>query len=352
MNRVVVILLHIGYWLMYLLLLAVMFGMFIGEMRNQNPEVSVGQAFLSWAMLMCALAIVPGAIGFYTYHSFLFKRFLQAKRFLLLIAGMIATGLFSIVCSLIVLRLIPQGESAVVWNEGQALMAISIFLFFITTVNGILGLVMNGFVQWYNDIRLKAEMRQKNFETELALIKAQLNPHFLFNTINNIDVLIQKDTEKASLYLNKLSDLLRFLLYESKNEMIPLEKEIEYIEKYIELQRIRTTNTGFVKFTVDGDPKAHMIASMLFIPFIENAFKYAENKKADEAIAIHMEIAPDIIRFHCRNEVTTRAQSAPETGGLGNELIRKRLDLLYGGKHSLQAGKNGNVYLVNLEINT
>ena len=194
-------------------------------------------------------------------------------------------------------------------------------------------------------------MRQKNFETELALIKAQLNPHFLFNTINNIDVLIQKDAEKASLYLNKLSDMLRFLLYESKNEMIPLEKEIEYIEKYIELQRIRTSNSAFVKFTVEGDPNRRMIASMLFIPFIENAFKYAENKKADEAISIHLEITPGTFRFQCRNIVATNAQSAPETGGLGNELIRKRLDLLYPGKHSLQAGKNGNAYLVNLEIN-
>jgi LytS/YehU family sensor histidine kinase len=184
----------------------------------------------------------------------------------------------------------------------------------------------------------------------LLLIKAQLNPHFLFNTINNIDVLILKDPEKASLYLNKLSDILRFMLYETRQEEILLSQELGYIEKYIELQRIRTSNSNFVSCTITGDPGERTIASMLFIPFIENAFKYAENKKTDRAIEIEIRIEPERIVFECRNELIVREQRAPETGGLGNELIRKRLELLYAGRHSLDIQNTNNTYLVHLEV--
>jgi hypothetical protein len=352
MKRIVVLLLHVGYWMMYLLLLAVLFGMLAGEMHGRDPEASLSDAFRSWIRLMCPFAIIPGVIGFYTYHSLLFRHFLQTKKFGLLFAGMLASGLVAVGCGLLALRWIPEAEASNVWHEGSALLFISIFLFFIATVNGILGLVMNGFVQWYGDIRLKAELRQKNFETELALIKAQLNPHFLFNTINNIDVLILRDPAQASLYLNKLSDILRFLLYESQNEKVELSKELQYIEKYIELQRIRTSNPGFVKFVVNGNPEGHSVAAMLFIPFIENAFKYAENKKADDAISVSIGIEENRIRFECRNVVSAHAQSAPETGGLGNALIKKRLELLYPDRHTLAAGKNGNTYLVQLELST
>ncbi len=122
---------------------------------------------------------------------------------------------------------------------------------------------------------------------ELALVKSQINPHFLFNTINNIDVLISKDAERASAYLNKLSDIMRFMLYETKPAKIPLPKELTYIEKFIELQKIRTTNEHYVNYSIKGDTANFMIPPMLLISFIENAFKYADNKKVENAINFH-----------------------------------------------------------------
>src|SRR6185503_21279079 len=120
--------------------------------------------------------------------------------------------------------------------------------FVIAAIHGTIALVIRGFITWYTEIKLKEELAQRNFEMELALIKSQINPHFLFNTINNIDVLITKQPELASLYLNKLSDILRYMIYETKTEKISLATELDYIEKYLELQKIRTTNPNYVNF--------------------------------------------------------------------------------------------------------
>ena len=220
----------------------------------------------------------------------------------------------------------------------------------ISIVNGTLGLGMKGFISWYKDIKLKDDLNKKNYEMELALVKNQINPHFLFNTINNIDVLITKDATQASLYLNTLSDIMRFMLYETKTEVIPLVKELSYIEKYIDLQKIRNSNTNYVNYVVDGDSDNLMIAPMLFIPFIENAFKHTENKKLDNAINIKIFITKEKIIFDCENKFSEDLQNKSDQSGLGNELIEKRLILLYTNKHSLEVSTLNKTYKVKLTI--
>ncbi|HTF05676.1 MAG TPA: histidine kinase [Bacteroidia bacterium] len=349
MRKPVIVLLHVGYWMLYLLLLTIFFGIFVAEVRGSQATIDLGEAFVTWITLMIPVAIVPGAIGFYSFYSILFNRYLTRKKILFFFTGALIAGVIAAGAGLAIFTL--DGNVPInFWSEYGAVLAFLVFLTFIAIVNGVIGLVMKGFITWYGDIRLKEELARKNYETELLLIKAQLNPHFLFNTINNIDVLILKDPEKASLYLNKLSDILRFMLYETQQEEILLSQELAYIEKYIELQRIRTSNNNFVSCTITGDPGERKIASMLFIPFIENAFKYAENKKTDRAIEIDIRIEPERIVFECRNEIIVREQRAPETGGLGNELIRKRLELLYTGHHSLDIQNTNNTYLVHLEV--
>jgi LytS/YehU family sensor histidine kinase len=208
---------------------------------------------------------------------------------------------------------------------------------------------MKGFITWYDDIQLKLELSRKNHEMELALIKAQINPHFLFNTINNIDALIKRDASAASDYLNKLSDIMRFMLYESKTEKIPLTKEISYIDKYIELQKIRTSNANFVKYEVQGDLTTIAIEPMLLIPFIENAFKHSENKKIREAIKIMIKNHEGKLYFECVNAYSDN-QKAPSQGGLGNELIQRRLELLYPNKHNFEVTNSDGYYRVRLKI--
>lgn len=344
MKKPVVILLHLGYWMIYTLLLVVMLA---GMLIDRHPG-NVNKFTL--AVFMFGFTVLPGLVAFYGFYTLLFTRLLQKKKLLLLFvfgilvafAGALAGGVFMSLAINLKIMFADGFRSA--WAE-------TLMMGFIALIHGIIALVMRGFISWYGDIQLKEELNRKNYETELALMKAQINPHFLFNTLNNIDVLIRKDPDKASEYLNKLSDIMRFMLYETKTEKIPLEKELAYIEKYVELQRIRTSNPDYVSYSVKGDPSAHSIDPMFFIPFIENAFKHTENKKAAQAIRIAFEIEKDRLLFSCENKYAGSPQQKPEYGGLGSELIRKRLALLYPSKHRLTISDVNEIYRVQLEIN-
>jgi LytS/YehU family sensor histidine kinase len=142
------------------------------------------------------------------------------------------------------------------------------------------------------------------------------------------------------------------MLYETKTEQIPLSKELAYIEKYIELQKIRTANLHYVHYAVEGDPGNLMIAPMLFIPFIENAFKHAENKKMEDAISIKFVIENDKISFNCENHYNKNAEITPGYSGLGDELINKRLMLIYPGKHFLEVSAENEIYKAKLILTT
>ncbi len=135
--------------------------------------------------------------------------------------------------------LFPWQKNGFSWDTGRVILLLGVIAF----ANGVLALVIRGFITFYGEIRLKEDLKRQNAELELALIKSQISPHFLFNTLNNIDVLIEKDAfARASSYLNKLSDILRFMLYETKTDRISIGEELRYIREYIELQMIRTAH--------------------------------------------------------------------------------------------------------------
>ncbi len=150
--------------------------------------------------------------------------------------------------------------------------------------------------------------------------------------------------------MNKLSDIMRFMLYETKPAKIPLNKELAYIEKFIELQKIRTTNEHYVNYSLKGDAANFMIPPMILIPFIENAFKHAENKKAENAININLDVEQEKFIFKCENTYNQHTQMKQEHGGLGSEMIKKRLSLLYPGKHQLTITNNNELYKVELSL--
>lgn len=298
---------------------------------------------------LLVFSVLPGLIGFYSFYLVLFNRFLQQKKIgLLFLSGVTVCIISGTIVSVILSSVYGlAGIYTTAWEEA---ITIIIFLSLLTLVHGIIGLVMKGFITWYSEIKLKEDLNKKNYEMELALVKSQINPHFLFNTINNIDVLIEKDAVKASLYLNKLSDIMRFMLYETKTEQIPLSKELTYIEKYIDLQKIRTSNLDFVHYSVSGNINSILIEPMLFIPFIENAFKHAESKKKEQAIDVIFEIEENRITFECRNKYSLVGGQKLDYCGLGNELIKKRLQLLYPNKHELQITTLNEIYKVVLII--
>ena len=353
MKKSVIVLLNAGFWLCYFLIIAILLGVFY---RSSSPDVDQTARIENAFKNLLLFAFLPSVITFYMYYFFLFPRYLKQKKILLTLTfGVLISAGAAIVAYSLHRYLIETGRVIDMDDGGKngasTAGIVLVIMGFIASISGIGALVIKGFITWFEEIKLKEELKQKNHETEMALVKAQLDPHFLFNTLNNIDVLIIKNATEASNYLNKLSDILRFMLYETKTDKILLKKEIEYIEKYIELQKIRTANANYVSFKVTGSPENKTIAPMVFIPFIENAFKHTTNKKTDNAITVQIIIKQDAIVFVCENKFDPNRVLNQESNGLGNDLIRKRLNLIYPQKHTLDSGSQINLYSVNLTIN-
>ncbi|GAB3935312.1 hypothetical protein GCM10028827_36740 [Mucilaginibacter myungsuensis] len=163
--------------------------------------------------------------------------------------------------------------------------------------------------------------------------------------------MIEKDQATASTYLKKLSDILRFTLYETPSETIPLSREVEYINQYIDLQKIRTSNSDFVTFDVKINNLDLQIAPMLFIPFVENAFKHSTNKKISNAIQICITTNRNSVNFNCSNAYDADAIKTQEQSGLGLELIKNRLKLLYKDNYQFDINKTSDRFTVDLSIN-
>lgn len=350
MKKAVVLLLHAGYWIIFLLLLAFIFSLLIPAINNGNHAIWNPNAFRNWMTIMTGFALLPGMLSFYTFYGVLFNRYLVRRKVMPLLLSGILTVLGTAIIGAFYLSLLMNYLGHTFAGTVRAYIEVGTVISFGTFLNGMIGLVMKGFITAYGDIRIKEELNRKNYEVELALVKSQLSPHFLFNTINNIDVLIGIDAGKASEYLNKLSDIMRFMLYETKTELIPLEKELQYIGKYIELQKIRTANADYIAYNVTGNAAGIMVPPMLFIPFIENAFKHAVPQKSGTGIDITLHIEEDKVIFDCRNGFAMPRQGSESVGGLGNELMRKRLELLYPGKHQLTLAGAQNRYTVKLVL--
>ena len=344
MKKSVVVLLHIGFWSCYLMMIMVMLGFYFRD----EPEIDarIGEAF---SIIFCFI-LVPSFITFYSFYLFIFPKYLKQQKFLktFLYGGLIS--LFAGCVGYFLLWITVDANCFGEEDEGT-LIELILFIAVEAMVAGVVALVLNGFITWFKEIQLKVQLKEKNQEMELALVKSQLDPHFLFNTINNIDVLILKNATVASDYLNKLSDIMRFMLYETKTDEILLSKEIEYIEKYIELQKIRTSNAKYVNFQITGSSNGKTIAPMVFIPLIENAFKHTNNKKVENAISIEIFIEKDSVHMECVNKFDASRKPNNDSNGLGNELIKKRLNLIYPNKHHLDVGNQNDLYRVGLTIN-
>ncbi|MCU0339344.1 MAG: sensor histidine kinase [Spirosomaceae bacterium] len=367
MKKIVVIALHLGYWLLYLLLLLlILLCLQIGTNLKQQPLFENHR----FAIFFTTFAVLPAILGFYNFYFWVFDYFLlRRKIFLLFLVGLLVSFASGFISASVITALHWFKIGPGVFSESLSIsLQITFIISIIALLNGIVALVIKGFISWYNDIKLKEQLMQRNFETELALVKAQLSPHFLFNTLNNIDVLITKNTEQASQYLNQLSDILRFMLYETKGECIALSEEWAYLEKYVALQKIRTSNLGFVTLEKLGNFSNVQIAPMTLIPFVENAFKHAPHLRHGNVIRIMLEVQEKTLVFLCENKIAQNTQkelpsplqNSPShnrkggrgvgSGGLGNELIQKRLLLLYPDSHLLEITSNDDVYQVKLEL--
>ncbi|WP_282079085.1 sensor histidine kinase [Aquimarina algiphila] len=197
--------------------------------------------------------------------------------------------------------------------------------------------------------------RQEIKDAELKLLKAQLNPHFLFNTLNNLYGLSVVNSNKLPDLMLKLSDLLRYSLYDTKEQLVPLQKEVQYLQNYISLERIRLEDKTNIVLNVPSDTGALYIAPMLLIVFVENAFKHLGVSKKDEnRVMIDLQLNERELMFICKNTIDTseNLESDLEQGksGIGLENAKKRLNLIYSDRYLLDINEGEEEYNVQLTL--
>ncbi len=197
--------------------------------------------------------------------------------------------------------------------------------------------------------RLK-ELETTGLKAELAYLKHQINPHFLFNSLNNIYVQSKKTPADASESILQLSDLLRYQLYDCAKDKVDLGDEIRYLETFLELDKMRK-NKSQVDFRVTGDsPNGIAVAPFLFIPFVENALKHGINMNNETKIKVHFNVRPEQVLFEIENSKPDEPLAQTIKGGIGLANISRRLDLLYPGKYRLDIDNELNVYRVRLAV--
>jgi LytS/YehU family sensor histidine kinase len=195
--------------------------------------------------------------------------------------------------------------------------------------------------------KLEAELKLR--EAELELLKGQIHPHFLFNTLNNLYSLSIQNSEKTSEVIIKVSDLLNYIIYDCRSEKVSLEKELDFINSYIELEKLRYDESLKLSISISGDYKNKYIAPMILHSFIENSFKHGASKTTENSwIDIFLNVNDECITFKVANNKAT--DSGISNAGIGIVNVKKRLMLLYPDLHKLEINETENTYSVFLEI--
>ncbi len=282
-----------------------------------------------WAMLL--LLFYP--------HKWLINKYLKKKKWLIYALGLIVVIVVSTLIFMLILK--QMGDK----HSGDFLylsITITLFVFFSTAVSyGYKGVVL----QWQFE-----KIKRQQVEAELKLLQSQVNPHFLFNTLNNIYAQNLENHEDANEMVLQLADLMRYQIESAKKNEVSIQDEIEFINNYLALEKKRLTARIQTSFTVEmADELSLKIPPMLFIPFIENAYKHGISAEGDCFIHIYLGIKSDVISFKMDNSISLKKQHIKSTNtGLAN--IKKRLDLLFPEKHQLNITADNQIYHVQLEI--
>ena len=197
----------------------------------------------------------------------------------------------------------------------------------------------------------KEQLEKQAVEAELYYLKSQINPHFLFNTLNNIHTLVYKQAPTAPEAVMRLASLMRYMIYESNSPIVPLAREMEYLQDYIGLQQLRYKKTPVVDLIIEGETASCHIAPLLFIHLLENAYKHSPAGLEPGDIKVMVEIAKDVLTFSVQNPIgNSQAKTLEEIGGIGLPNVKKRLQLLYPGQHTLTINNSDQLFSITLKI--
>lgn len=340
MNRKYIIGIHVLYW--FYIINQFLFPLYVGQHKIPGwGEVAYVKEVV--------VALFLSAITFYAVY-FAFPRLIAFRYKIISIIVLLL-----VVASLLMIRLpmdwffwkltgLMPGKEMVfewiwVWDHLR-----------LTVITAIYAILIRYLIDAFGAQKLRTELITQRQAGELALLRSQINPHFLFNTLNNIYSLVYQKSDEAPGAVMKFSSIMRYVLYEAEASEVPLVKEIEYLKSYIELQQLRYRQAGLVSMTVEGATGEVPIAPMLLIPFVENAFKHG-SKARQPAIVIHIEAGHQGVDFFISNDLRKSLQQLEEiASGMSIAHTRRRLELLYPGKFTLTIGETTETYTVRLHL--
>ena len=333
MTKKYLITLHIIFWILFFVV-----GSFIDTVGNHKGVFTLewwfGDVFcvyfLSW--------LLRSMVIFYISYWY-FDCYFSLKNLVLHLFAFILLAVLGVLFRYFVNEMIiaPITDS---WNFGKNA---SLGVYFGKDFNTQILLVCCSFLlKCIQDFFKSEAIKTEKITMELAYLKSQINPHFLFNTMNNLYGLSLSEPEKTPDVILKISEMMRYMLYESNEERVPLTKEIEYLNSYIELEKIRYEGQTFVDFTVEGNTNNQRIAPLLLISFVENIFKHGNIQDFNNQVVIALKIEENQLIFRQKNTVAIREKD--KMGGLGLKNVERRLFLLYPDKYILNIKNEKGIY--------
>ncbi len=317
------IVLHVAFWLLFTL-------MFV----YQNPEAN-GADYIGWGIIISVIAAVVYTHLYVLFPRYFFKKDYVKYGFLLTVLVSTGAGLMNF--------LLAQYSNAADNRFLQSFINLLLFVIITSSVRFFRENIINR--------KRLTEAENANLKTEIALLKSQVNPHFLFNALNNLyGLILENRNRQAADVTLKLSDLMRYLLESSKNERVSLQREINFMQDYLALEKIRLSQNTDIKLEVSGLKTDILVAPLLFIPLIENTFKHGLHSLSPSGFA-HFTIAlqESEIYFEAKNSVGKNIIERRKSG-VGLKNLRKRLELIYPNKHALEIENAGDIFMVTLYI--
>ncbi len=324
---------HIAGWLLYVIYLII--GYFI---QSPGKPVSVFN-YTIWIIRFAE---------FYFCYLWVYPKFLYKGKPFQLAGGIIAALLGFVALRFLVEEVLFLHLFGVHNYWGYTFLSYTLDNVYWGTSAVILSLaIYSGFNAIYKEQENKS-LREEKIQAELAFLKTQINPHFLYNTLNYIYSLAYPVSDKLGNAVIKLSQLMRYMLTESASGDVDLQREVEYIENYISIYQLRFEDSFFVDFKTEGDIAGKRVSALLLVPFVENAFKHGLVNDLDRPIRIRLKVTGSRLTFTVSNQIS-RGQKDHSTGvGLPN--IRRRLELIYPDHHELLIADNGQTYKTTLNI--
>lgn len=286
-------------------------------------------------------------IIFYFNSAYLIPRFLSKQKVALYITFSIVTIIILLIVHFLLDSLFEQYHNEIQYSIKRKLFGQGMSAVFVIMLSTTIKVIQN----WYKNENQKKVIENEKLHSELSFLKSQINPHFLFNTLNNIYSLSVLKSDKAPEAILKLSEMMRYMIYDTEVEKVDLEKEINYLKNYIELQKIRLANQVEISFIIEGIIEDKKIEPMLLVSFIENSFKHGVSYIEKSKITINLKLNNGDLYLLVENPLRKKlVQEKDKTRGIGLINTKKRLNLLYPDSHKLRISTDKDIYSVELSL--